>query len=492
MGADDIIKKYGLDSKTWTHKGFHGILHFFFPVGENPVKPLKEYYGDCHKLIVYYFDGTQGNWYWNDEDMERLRKSFMEKAAQDPKIIKKHRKDWESRLKDFKKIFRPIKKGMLRKLSNDDLLALYGRFYKSYIAEYGISIGIQDAFSMHADRFIEPRLREILKKKKLEENFNEYYGTLMSPISLSFIQKEEIDLMKMAKKKISGQDVASDLKKHARSFHFINNNYAKVQRLDAKYFGQKLDEMISRGINLDEEFSKMEKSIEETKQRKKELMKKLRLPKDFKLLIKISESFADTQDMRKMYVLIANYYQSLFIDEFGRRGKYTRDEMEFTIFTEMKSILEGKLSKEELAARREWCICIQTEDNFELLTGGIARGIINNIFIKKIEASDEITGSVACKGYAKGIAKIIHKTHDLVNFTEGDILVASMTRPEMTVAMKKAAAIVTDEGGVTSHAAVISRELNIPCIIGTKNATKIFKDGDLIEVDADKGIVRRL
>jgi len=67
-----------------------------------------------------------------------------------------------------------------------------------------------------------------------------------------------------------------------------------------------------------------------------------------------------------------------------------------------------------------------------------------------------------------------------------------MTRPEFVPLMKKAAAIITDEGGITSHAAIISREMNIPCIIGTKIATKIFKDGDLVEVDADKGIVKIL
>ena len=67
-----------------------------------------------------------------------------------------------------------------------------------------------------------------------------------------------------------------------------------------------------------------------------------------------------------------------------------------------------------------------------------------------------------------------------------------MTRPEMVVAMKKATAIVTDEGGVTCHAAVVSRELNIPCIIGTRNATKFLKDGDKVEVDANKGIVKKI
>jgi len=75
---------------------------------------------------------------------------------------------------------------------------------------------------------------------------------------------------------------------------------------------------------------------------------------------------------------------------------------------------------------------------------------------------------------------------------KGDILVAGQTRPTLMTAIHKAGAIVTDEGGIISHAAIISRELKKPCIIGTKIATKILKDGDLVEVDANNGIVKIL
>lgn len=67
-----------------------------------------------------------------------------------------------------------------------------------------------------------------------------------------------------------------------------------------------------------------------------------------------------------------------------------------------------------------------------------------------------------------------------------------MTRPDYASIFGKASAIITDEGGITSHVAIVSRELGIPCIIGTKFATKALKDNDLVEVDANKGIVRRL
>jgi len=84
------------------------------------------------------------------------------------------------------------------------------------------------------------------------------------------------------------------------------------------------------------------------------------------------------------------------------------------------------------------------------------------------------------------------KKEDLRNFKKNEVFVSYMTMPNFESAYSQACAIVTDEGGITSHAAIISRELKIPCIIGTKNATKILKDGDLVEVDAENGVVKIL
>ncbi|MCX6744468.1 MAG: PEP-utilizing enzyme [Candidatus Parcubacteria bacterium] len=112
---------------------------------------------------------------------------------------------------------------------------------------------------------------------------------------------------------------------------------------------------------------------------------------------------------------------------------------------------------------------------------------------EKIEIKDNIIkGQIAFKGKARGIVHIILNKEELKNFKDGEILVTEMTSPEFVPAMKKSAAIVTNEGGITCHAAIISRELGKPCIIGTKVATKVLKDGDTVEVDADKGVVKIL
>lgn len=105
----------------------------------------------------------------------------------------------------------------------------------------------------------------------------------------------------------------------------------------------------------------------------------------------------------------------------------------------------------------------------------------------------ELKGSVACEGKAKGIARVILKNDPKgVLFNKGDILVTINSSPSLIQFIQKSSAIVTDEGGTGCHAAVISRELNIPCVMATKTATTAIKDGDMIEVDAKKGIVRIL
>jgi phosphohistidine swiveling domain-containing protein len=104
----------------------------------------------------------------------------------------------------------------------------------------------------------------------------------------------------------------------------------------------------------------------------------------------------------------------------------------------------------------------------------------------------EISGNVAYPGKVEGRVVVHLSWTDTTEIEEGDVLVAGMTNPQMIPYIKKAGAIVTDEGGITCHAAIIARELRKPCITGTKNATQLLKNGDLVEVDAYKGVVRIL
>lgn len=107
-----------------------------------------------------------------------------------------------------------------------------------------------------------------------------------------------------------------------------------------------------------------------------------------------------------------------------------------------------------------------------------------------IDKEIDIRGMAAQRGIAQGRVVIVRTVADVDKVKSGDVMVARMTFPAYIMGMKKAVAFVTDEGGLTCHAAIVAREMRKPCIIGTKNATKVLKDGDLVEVDADRGVVR--
>lgn len=98
-----------------------------------------------------------------------------------------------------------------------------------------------------------------------------------------------------------------------------------------------------------------------------------------------------------------------------------------------------------------------------------------------------LTGTPASPGIGTGIVKILKGPKEISKIKIGDVLVAKMTSPDYVPAMKKASAIITNEGGMTSHAAIVSRELGIPCIVGTKKATEILKEGTVVSVDGAQG-----
>jgi pyruvate, water dikinase len=103
-----------------------------------------------------------------------------------------------------------------------------------------------------------------------------------------------------------------------------------------------------------------------------------------------------------------------------------------------------------------------------------------------------VRGRGASPGSGIGPARVLKSLADSSKLQPGDVLVARMTEPDWTPLMKKAAAIVTDEGGMTAHAAIVSRELGIPCIVGTQEATRRIAEGTLVTVDANQGVVSRL
>ena len=158
-----------------------------------------------------------------------------------------------------------------------------------------------------------------------------------------------------------------------------------------------------------------------------------------------------------------------------------------------KKVVEQTLEDRKLAY-----VMIGKDNKLNYIDGKEAKKIVSKFDIAQHEFHQEIKGKTANKGVVRGKVKVI--IADYGNFDglkkvmeamdNGDILIAETTSPELMPACSKASAIVTNQGGMMSHAAIVSREMDIPCIVGTGNATDLLKDGDLVEVDGDRGVVR--
>jgi len=176
------------------------------------------------------------------------------------------------------------------------------------------------------------------------------------------------------------------------------------------------------------------------------------------------------------------YYELLFLARpifQAAAGKYNIPWPELKYYT-LQSLAEGRPKK---YPENFSCIGFKEKQIY------FERPIITG---QKFYRSQEIKGTIAQTGVVRGPAKVVMKVSELGKVKKGDILVTYMTAPHFLPAMKLAAGFVTDEGGLTCHAAIVAREMKKPCIIGTKIATKVLKDGDLVEVDANKGVVRKI
>lgn len=168
---------------------------------------------------------------------------------------------------------------------------------------------------------------------------------------------------------------------------------------------------------------------------------------------------------------------------------------------DLKNLLSGeKIDLDIIKKRKKAFVIVHINNKIQYIEGKEAR-VITSSFKKSEQAEYKkaihgLVGQTANRGKIQGKV-VISPMLDIKAAMEveremkkGDILIVQSTNPDLMVLCDKAGAIVTDQGGMLSHAAVISRELRIPCIVGTTNGTKVFKTGDLVEVDANKGIVK--
>jgi phosphohistidine swiveling domain-containing protein len=295
--------------------------------------------------------------------------------------------------------------------------------------------------------------------------------------------------------KISYRDFWNKIVQHTQKYNWLFYSYMGPAYTEQDFIDIVRD-MISNRSSLAAEIKAGEENHARIVAKRKELIEKINPTSFESQILNIAEKMVWAKPRRKDYQSKSYYHLSFLLKEIATRLNLTLGDVFFCTIQMLQEGLRGNLiDKKAIESVKKLHVVIPFKDGtVDVFTGVEAEIFVENSIEQKekIQKSGDLKGTIAYKGSAKGVVKIINKPSEMEKMNTGDILVSLATTPDIVPAMKKAAAIVTDKGGLTCHAAIVARELKVPCIVGTEYATQVLKDGDTVEVDANNGIVKIL
>lgn len=480
--------------RKWYHQRFDGSPYLLHLIAEAEIVTHTERKQGGEFTVHYcFFEDGKADWYIEMEDIKKVYTSIINAGRKDKNISKTLLQQWKKDEGLFYQKCREIENIRLSQLSNEELMKLHDDFVQITL-DRNSSSSLIDGFALGTDELIAAEIKKVYDQSKLKENmkFTEAFSILTAPIHLSFINDAEVELLRIAVEvQKKPQKRKQLLQEHQQKFFWIRNNYVSAYVLSVEHFNEELGKILALKIDIEDKIKKIEHTPLVNKAKKKELLRELNLPEELKLLLTISEDFTYWQDERKKATFWTAHYCTLLLDEMGKHVKIPADELKYMSPREVSSIFIQKPDRKILQERRKNSVFYWDKEGHDVLTGKDADEVKKTILgSTDLSHVDDFRGLTASLGTARGTVKVVKSATEINKVKTGDILVAVMTRPDYVPAMKIAAAIVTDEGGITCHAAIVARELGIPCIIGTKIATKILKDGMQVEVNANHGWVR--
>ncbi len=407
--------------------------------------------------------------FWNDQTIkEQKRKHYQDLESEVEKLYKKYAIEGVDPSKSFENSLRDTKKAKDLTWSLNALV-----FFSIY---FDIELAEEVLSSVGSG----------ITKKRLQA----LWPIISVPICDSFDTRRKKIFLSANNASISLSDLAQNLR-----FVEAAYNYVPEPKEVEKIFSEKYGEWLEPGKAAAE----LERERQVSFERKKKWEARMEnFTKEEKRLAEYIQWVIALRDERKdvisKFLAITHIVGSCLF----RKANLPLDLLYYSPMDEWISKLEVmKNNKARFDSIRDDAVILinwSGEVEFEFGKAEEVVAVMNdNLKFKSFGEKNILKGQTGSPGKITGTVKVIRDMKEAAGkFFEGDILVTGMTRPEFVPLMKKAAAIITDEGGVTSHAAIVAREMKKPCIIGTKIATQILKDGDRVEVDAEKEAVKIL
>lgn len=432
-------------------------------------------------------------------------KKILEKSEFLERVISEHYRCFES----IKKFGADLLSIDLTTKSEKELFEIYETHYKLFTDcwKWGLVIQFTD---MGEIKFSDKVKNELEDKLSKFGNPDVVFNTLITPTKKTDVALENESFLEIILR-IKGQPDLLNSLNQAKNFGDLSEELKNLFRSLADQYGYLQYYYVGPATKPEYYFDlakhkiteDLAGNIEKNRKEREDTLKKQKdfasvLTKDEVYKIEILREFMFLKEIRKevqMYYL--NYVMEAWYKEVARRFFWSPLQARYIVRDEFRKLLvdgEEIVTTKDLNDRYNLAAHFLKDGVISICSGNEAKKLQELFIQEETISSDlkEIKGNVAYPGKVRGQVKIVNSTKDLDKFNEGDILVSFSTNPSLVPAMNKAAAIVTNTGGITCHAAIVSRELKTPCVISTKIATKVLKDGDLIEVDAEKGIVRIL
>ena len=315
-----------------------------------------------------------------------------------------------------------------------------------------------------------------------DEDINHFLGQVsFIPKKLAF-QRESEEILSL--KKISNKEIALLHSKYA----WLNSNIWNGPALTLTEYKQRVKTLVWNKDNIRRRIIENNNQIKNAQQiilgiKNKEI-------KD--LLIILQELIYLKTDRIDVFTESWNTIKNL-IEHICLRLHIQYDDIQKMHYVEiLEGLDEGKIKITDFAEREKFA-CMRLDNTTYFYYGEECNKIQKALTQgEDYSAIKEIRGNIAYKGMAIGPARVIMNDKDIYRVKKGDILICNLTNPNYDPVFGKIKAVVTEEGGLLCHSAIMAREFRIPCIVGTKIATKVFKNGEIVEVDAEKGIVRKV
>lgn len=401
-------------------------------------------------------------------EWDNMAQAWFRALLAEPDQITKQRQDYDKAVETKHAFEQKLAETMLNNLSKDQLVTLLQQYYDVLQAFWRPTIPMELANYGSADvlnKMLSDKVADQKERSSLSNN-------LLLPTNYTYSQEEEFELAN-----------ATDLKAHTEKWQWLTNSYAGPQDIGEDFF-------ISRKAKLDGDIkAKTSKEFARQKASQEQMIKKYSLDPEIVSTSKIMVNAMLWQDNRKAELLKSVMWKSRLLDRAIQLVDKTKEELNHMPVAGIIALLTGNTTEPYAGYRFKGVEVVkltpaQNNLGWELYAYHTLR-----------QQMDGVQGVVASRGpqlITHGHVTIVLDPKSKLNFPIGNILVAQMTTPDYIFFMRKASAIVTDTGGITSHAAIVSRELNVPCIVGTKNATTLFRAGDLLQVNTLHGTALRI